>query len=211
MVAAAAFSDMSVSRDHTPESTDCTDHDHDHDSAPVSLPVYFDAPTCGYCGCWVNPYKTVEGSYCSEGCYYRDQGASALKNLETDHKFCRSCMAKVKQIERPPEKFDDYIVGYQYGTPAAVSATREYESDDRATPLIKQRIGCECGATDLSTFDSVAANADREQLLVNLIAALREKYREEKLDELVDRRELFDAYRESGGDIEYAVGRGLYA
>lgn len=199
----------------TPESRSSTDPDTTRDAETArNHKTYHEVPTCACCGRWRNPNKSVEGSYCSTRCYYTKRGAKALKNVATDHRFCRSCMAQVKEIERPPDgnSLPECVVGYQYTTPEAERCTREYERthDDDGRGLLRQRIGCSCGATDLTTYDETLATADLEATLINLVDVLVEKYHEEKLDERVDHRELFDTYRDSR-DLEHAVGRGLYA
>lgn len=167
-----------------------------------------DVPVCSTCGRYRHPEKSVRGSYCSRKCYYRHKGHKALKNVEKDHRFCRTCFARVKEIEDPPDDAPDFVVGYQYGTPAATTAAREYDRDGVARPLVKQRIGCECGATDLRHWDETLAETDRVSTMINLVAALREKEREDKVP-FLDYRRLFTAYRDTG-DLEYAVGVGLY-
>lgn len=177
--------------------------------AASSKRTYVDEPTCGHCGRWVNPEKTIAGSYCSHECYYSDRGESALTNLEDDHKYCRSCFARVKDVEEPPEELDDYIVGFQYGTEHARRVSKEYERAPTAKGILKRRIGCACGNTELGEYDAAVAEADLERTLVSLVDALRDKYHEGRLDEKVDWRRLFEAYREHES-IEYAVGVGLY-
>lgn len=176
-----------------------------------------DIPECAYCGAWRNPEKDVAGSYCSAFCYFADRGRKALKNVEKDHRFCRSCFAQVKTIERPPEDYPEFVVGYQYATDDAERVSREYvrDLDNRrgrigAPNLFRRRLGCNCGNCDTSTWDGTLATADLYRTLVNLVAVLREKYREEKLDQRVQYRRLFDAYRATES-INYAAGVGLYA
>lgn len=165
-------------------------------------------PTCASCDAYRNPRKSVRGSYCSEACYFRHRGQKALKNLEDDHRFCRTCFAQVKEIEDPPQRAPSFVVGYQYGTDAATSAARDYDREDAARPLVKERLGCHCGATDLRSHDDVLATVDLERTLVNLWSALRVKHREDKVPD-PDHSRLFAAYRETR-DLEYAVGAGLY-
>lgn len=166
-------------------------------------------PTCAFCDGYRNPRKSVRGSYCSDDCYFRHRGRKALKNLEKDHRFCRTCFAQVKEIEDPPERAPSFVVGYQYGTDDATSAAREYDREDASRPLVKERLGCRCGATDLWEYDPLLASVDLERTLVNLWSALRTKHREDKVPS-PDHSQLFDAYRETR-DLEYAVGVGLYA
>lgn len=168
-----------------------------------------DAPTCAACRCYVNPRKAVRGAYCSADCYYREKGRKALKNLEKDHRYCRTCFAKVKDLEKPDDDAPDFVVGYQYGTAAATDACREYDSDsENLRPLVKERLGCRCGTTDLRDFDETLATTDLQTTLINLVAALRQKHREDKVPRL-DYRRLWDAYGDTA-DLEYSVGVALY-
>lgn len=184
---------ITVARDHDPEASD--------------VPICHN-PACGE---YRNPEKSVRGSYCSAECYFRHRGHKALKNLEKDHRFCRTCFGRVKEIEDPPEGLDvpEFVVGYQYGTPRATTAAREYDRDG-LPPLIRQRLGCRCGATDLRKFDPALATVDPEETIGNLVVALREKYREDKLP-LVDHHRLAEAYDpDDPASLEYAVGVALY-
>lgn len=63
--------------------------------------------TCAYRDCQteVAAPQAIEGSYCSEGCYYREVGARFLSHLDHRHELCGTCFRLRKDIERPPAEY----------------------------------------------------------------------------------------------------------
>jgi len=64
--------------------------------------------TCSYRDCDANrdPANSVEGSYCSQPCYYRAQGTRLLTHIrDRRHEICGTCFRLTKDIDRPPEEY----------------------------------------------------------------------------------------------------------
>ena len=62
---------------------------------------------CAYrdCETTVHAHEAVEGSYCSQACYYREVGAGLLGHLTRRHEICGTCFRLTKDIERPPAEY----------------------------------------------------------------------------------------------------------
>lgn len=123
-------------------------------------------------------HDSVDGSYCSQTCSYRDDGRSILRNIAHDHRYCTSCFRQVKEIERPQEHqrvvvgpvdhdqlqatSQDVLVGYQYRTKHSDIGPKETRAhhiidaqpdthDRKPTPadsLTMTGTICACGTTD---------------------------------------------------------------
>jgi len=64
----------------------------------------------------VHVSDAVEGSYCSQACYYREQGGRFLQNLRRRHELCGTCFRLTKDIERPREEWlDRHLDANEYG------------------------------------------------------------------------------------------------
>lgn len=73
----------------------------------MSATTHTPSNTCGYrdCETTVASRDAVEGSYCSSGCYYREQGARLLAHIDHRHELCGTCFRVTKDIERPPAEY----------------------------------------------------------------------------------------------------------
>lgn len=62
---------------------------------------------CATCNDLYDEDEKVEGSFCSERCYYRKQGDKALDRVRADHRVCASCGGWVKEIDRPSSDWEE--------------------------------------------------------------------------------------------------------
>lgn len=163
---------------------------------------------CTYCS---ETYSVgYDAQYCSEVCYWKERGASVIRQIQNDHRFCTSCYARRKHIDKPPEEFRrklkaengyesaESVVGFQYHTPAV---KRDHGF-----------IYCKCGNIDHYADIEELRDIDRKDVIVNLWSLLVEYYHDNQFGENTpDKDVLFDTLKESEFDFEYAIGKAVYS
>jgi len=187
--------------------------------------VHLDIPTCGHCDNWRNPDASVEGSFCSEYCYYASKGQKSLNRIKSDHTRCATCFRRVKTIERPPEgdsviveppAYDgaiddvrDVLVGYQYQTEHTVWGVDDFGSD--AVPALKrQRWSCECGNVDPRKRDGILERVALGETIHRCFDCLVDCYKTGAIENAPDADRFQTALQREGVDWPYAIGRALY-
>lgn len=131
--------------------------------------------------------------YCSATCYYRHQGAKAVRHIEHDHTRCATCFRPVKSLEPPPEHTSvtvppaehdgapqhtsDVLIGYQYPTEYTEVAVDERTRNGGDRPrdrLPHTRWACSCGAVDTRHHYRELAAVDPRKTLRNFAMVLDE-------------------------------------
>jgi hypothetical protein len=196
-------------------------------------------------------YRTgYNGAYCSETCFYRAKGETALKNLQTDHTVCGTCATKLKTTEGPSEDWKhshgshyevvlqrggeliqtpdgisldaselpdirptdtESIIGHEYHTENATQGVDEKEAVFHNIQY--ERVSCgNCGSVNPNDEPhEFLREIDTAKLLVRVLKRMREKFRENRVPEKISKTQFFEAYKESDGDLAYAVGKGIYS
>jgi hypothetical protein len=123
--------------------------------------------SCAYRACDASrdPHDSVEGSYCSQACYYRDRGDRLLRAIEHRHELCSTCFRLTKDIERPPVEYlrrhfrrsgvgwsregaDEPWTVERYGQEVSRDAVVGFaDATEHATPG-SYGLECRCGAVD---------------------------------------------------------------
>lgn len=140
------------------------------------------------------------GGYCSEECAARHRGQKLLRHIQQDHRFCTSCWAPRKTIERPTANArrglgpvtDDALVGFE-------DYTRHVEMGPHG-------LECECAAIDhdIAEWD----RRDDVPYHWRLLRIVEQIDAEGQRDITFDLGTFADEYWTTG-DIELAVGRAL--
>jgi len=188
--------------------------------------------------CGTTYREGYDPQYCSQECYFSRTGRNVLNRIQSDHRHCSSCFARIKSTSGPSEEWEEQrgdpyyrsldlggeVTGNTYGDlvldytdvsdtlPVATDSVIGFEYHTKHAVRVnagKHAIGCECGNIDLRTEVTPCRRADLTQTLVNLVALLRRYYDEGQLDEKPDVDALFTALKQSGGDFPYAIGLSL--
>jgi len=159
-------------------------------------------PTCG------NELKSVEPP--SDDWKHRKGSALdvALQNggtLTKDHGQQVLDLTEVSGSRPVPV---ESVCGFQYRTEHACTVEQTHEIDDY-TEVVTTGTGCECGTTDLFTIDNDIQEIALTETLANYVRRFRAFWEEGQLDQRLDKRKFFEAYKDSR-DIRYAVGVGLH-
>lgn len=189
--------------------------------------THLNIPTCGYCGHFCNPKRTVKESFCSHYCYYAHKGEKALNRIRSDHRWCATCFRAVKDIERPPEGESvhveppelaghvpgdtdgDVLIGYQYRTEHTVWGVDDFGTD--AVPTLKrQRWSCECGNVDPAERDDILERVDLGATIHRCYQCLRDCHASGALDDSPDKDRFEAALQREGADFPYAIGYALH-
>lgn len=167
-----------------------------------------DSFRCAYCQ---KPRSEtgVEGSYCSERCYYREKGSKALNRVHSDSRICNSCYGQVRDVEPATDRMPDVAIGQQYETPRTVIGVDDF-SEDEFRRLEGTRWSCACGAVDPSD-DHGDVTRWTEPIFENLYNALVDLWERGGLDEEPSRERFVGSLGERSHELELAVGRSLYA
>ncbi len=81
--------------------------------------------TCKECGDEMERYYSP--GYCSEDCFHRNQAKEALEVVRRDHKYCGTCLRRIKSVEEPT---DDWEHKHGSKTDAAIERGAEYHNVD---------------------------------------------------------------------------------
>ena len=158
--------------------------------------------TCAHCGD-DHPVETGVGSYCSTDCRERARGASALRNIEHDHRFCSTCYKPLKVVFRPADRespklrkkalvIRESFVGFQDFTEFA-------ESGD---------FGLECSCGNVDHYHHEPDFRDGEPYEWYLKLAITKFRQEGQTDDRFDLETFADEFWTTD-DLELAVGRAL--
>lgn len=155
---------------------------------------------CAYCD---ERTASPVGSFCSPECRRRSKGERFLRLIRSDHRFCSSCFAILKEIERPTDEIrrqvrgaesSESLVGYEYLTTAAERGAFGFE--------------CRCGSVRGRADET--ATRRREAWLWNL----REIAAHVRAEGQTDHGFRLDVFAESlwrTDDWELSAGRAIEA
>lgn len=168
--------------------------------------------SCAYCGGTRSLTETVEGSYCSERCYYREKGEGAMNRVESHSRFCDSCYAPVRDVEPIPDRVRPDADGFQYRTPNTTIGVDDI-GRDRYDRLERTRWSCgNCGAVDPDGGPiAECQNAALGEAIGNLFRALNWLYEREAIPERPGWDAYVEALRAYPRDAAFAVGKSVYA
>jgi len=168
---------------------------------------------CEFCGESFEIGYNAE--YCSKECVHKSRGESVLNIIKHDHRFCFSCFTKIKEVERPTDEqlrqiegqhSADAVIGFQYKEPEADIGEITAKADTIDTVVTGIVCG-NCGTTDHR--DSFQRDLSVKQAAKRLRERVKET-REEGQHSFDFSTEAFvEAWNESGGDWEYALGVAL--
>lgn len=188
-----------------------TDTDTDSTAASSPSSVTPDV-TCAYCGGARDPYDSIEGSYCSERCYYRERGERILNQIEANHTLCATCFGKIKDIEPIPDSYCEYADGYQHKTEQTEHVIDEFSGPGETNHRIQStRWGCDCGCVNPRDVHAEIQNANLKTCIENCLYALYYLHERGAIPFPPSRQDYFDALRKHWRDAAYAIGRAVYA
>jgi len=182
-------------------------------STTQSVPI----ATCKHCREQFEKPTGFDADHCSEKCYFERKGSKALNLIKHDHRFCGSCFRQLKEIEKPPEatleeltnETSQALVGFQYRTPNATTATKSFKGSDEYTRIYARGTGCECGITDTREEDPDLRELELAAVLARVIKRFRELHAEGQLDQQIDKDVFFDCFKDTR-NLPYSLGRSLF-
>ncbi|MEE6210833.1 hypothetical protein U3A55_11810 [Salarchaeum sp. III] len=168
---------------------------------------------CAYADCTTEFVvgMAVHGSYCSRDCMLRARGQGPLATLRDDHRWCGTCFARLKEIDPAPEDAPECATGLQTLTESATKGERTRHRDD-VVDSSDWRTICTCGNTEHDHHEPAFNSDDVRRRARNLVAALRDLAREEKLPHHVDGQAVVRNVHVDG-EVSWAraIGAGLDA
>ena len=157
---------------------------------------------CVYCDAtYTMGYR---GSYCSESCYYADEGEDVYEHLKSDHRICATCLKPTKVVFRPNDNecpelrkkaliIREAFIGFQ-------DLTEYAEMGNYGTE-------CQCGNVD--HYNTNGTIRKRESYPWFLMLALEQFRQEGQLEHTFDLPRFLNAEWDSGSFVE-ALGRALH-
>jgi hypothetical protein len=163
--------------------------------------------------------RAVEGSFCSQECADRSTAGNLLDHIQSDHKYCASCLGVKKDIEPPkPDRAftesgtgwvvaDDSVSVKWFGQETAMDAAVGFEHLTSRAEQGPYGVECACGAV---SHDAVDDDFRRHEPFIWHVVTTIDHLREErdKTDRHVDIVTLADALWD-GNDLELALGKAL--
>ena len=147
-------------------------------------------------------HSSVAGSYCSERCAALDTGASFLRAVRQDHRFCWSCFRQRKEIERPSDAARRGRGRY------TAEAMVGFEFPTKHVEVGPHGLECHCGAIDHDTPEWDQRRCGPYHWFLYLVAEemVAEGQRETSLDLVTFAEELWQT-----DNLALALGRAFRA